>query len=156
VGQKVFAAGARKRRIPSEKQMAVLGPVQDKEMAPLRVHRNALDQAEISRSGYRLHQRPARYPLVGRYFVAGLAFSLRWWKFSIFLFGASAPERQLPAPTPSLWPLSSISQKIFDKKIFTPINPQGGSPSQQITSQTSPLKIFLVPMIFELRVATGH
>jgi len=55
-------------------------------MAPIRVHRNALDQAEISRRGYRLHQRPARYPLVGRYFVAGLAFSLRWWKFSIIPF----------------------------------------------------------------------
>ncbi len=32
---------------------------------------------------HRLPHRPARYPLVGRYFVAGLAFSLRWWEFSI-------------------------------------------------------------------------
>ena len=31
-------------------------------------------------------QRPARYPLVGRYFVAGLAFSLRWGEFSIIPF----------------------------------------------------------------------
>ena len=47
MGQKVFAAGARKRRIPSEKQTAVLAPGRDKAMALLRVHRNALDQAEL-------------------------------------------------------------------------------------------------------------
>jgi hypothetical protein len=41
-----------------------------------------MDQAELP-PGQRLFQRPARYPLVGRYFVAGLAFSLRWWEFSI-------------------------------------------------------------------------
>ena len=46
-GQKVFAAGAQNRRIPSEKQTAVLGPGRDKAMALLRVHRNALDQAEL-------------------------------------------------------------------------------------------------------------
>ena len=55
-------------------------------MAPLRVHRNALDQAELSPRGHRLPQRPARYPLVGRYFVAGLAFSLRWGEFFISSF----------------------------------------------------------------------
>ena len=100
MGQKVFAAGARKRRIPSEKQTAVLGPGRDKAMA-LRVHRNAMDQAELSLRGHRLPQRPARYPLVGRYFVAGLAFSLRWWEFSIVPFLGLPPEWQLLAPTPS-------------------------------------------------------
>ena len=86
VGQKAFAAGARERRIPSEKQTAVLAPGRHKAMAPLRVHRNALDQAELFPRGHRLHQRPARYPLVGRYFVAGLAFGLRWGEFSIIPF----------------------------------------------------------------------
>ena len=33
-GQKVFAAGARKGRIPSEQQTAVLAPGRDKAMAP--------------------------------------------------------------------------------------------------------------------------
>jgi len=86
VGQKVFAAGARNRRIPSEKQTAFLAPGQDKAMAPLRVHRNALDQAYLSPRGHRLPRRLARYPLVGRYFVAGLAFSLRWGEFFISSF----------------------------------------------------------------------
>ena len=81
--QKVFAVGARKRRIPSEKQTAVLAPGLDKGMAPFRVHRNALDQAELSPFGHCLFLRPARYPLLGRYFVAGLASILRWWEFSI-------------------------------------------------------------------------
>jgi len=63
------------------KQTAVLAPGRDKATDPLRVHRNALDQAELSLRGHRRPQRPARYPLVGRYFVAGLAFSLRWWDF---------------------------------------------------------------------------
>ena len=36
--------------------------------------------------GHRLPQRPARYPLVGRYFVAGHAFNFRWWEFSINFF----------------------------------------------------------------------
>jgi len=45
VGPKVFAEEAWKRRIPDEKQTAVLSP--GREMAP-RVHRNALDQAELS------------------------------------------------------------------------------------------------------------
>ena len=80
---KALAAGARKRRIPSEKQMAVLAPGRHKAMAPRRVHRNALDQAELSPRGHRLPQRPARYSLGGRYFVPGLAFSLWWWEFSI-------------------------------------------------------------------------
>jgi hypothetical protein len=74
---KVFAAGARKRRIPSEKPTAVLAPGWDKAMALLRKHRNALDQAELSPRGHRLPQRPARYPLVGRYFI------LRWEEFPI-------------------------------------------------------------------------
>ena len=82
----MFAAGARKRRIPSEKQTAVLGSGRDKAMALLRVHRNARDQAELSPRGHRLPQLLARYPLVGRYFVAGLAFNLRWWEFSIVPF----------------------------------------------------------------------
>jgi len=38
---------------------------------------------------------------VGRYFVAGLAFSLRWWEFSIVPFLGLPPEWQLLAPTPS-------------------------------------------------------
>jgi hypothetical protein len=80
-GQKVFAAGARKGRIPSEKQMEGLAPGRDKAMDPLRVHRNALDQAELSPRGHRRPQHPARYPPEGRYFVAGLAFSLRWKEF---------------------------------------------------------------------------
>jgi hypothetical protein len=79
----VFAAGAQKRRIPSEKQTAVLGPGRDKATDPPRVHRNALEQAELSPRSHRRPQRPTRYPLEGRYFVAGLAFSLRWWEFSI-------------------------------------------------------------------------
>ena len=32
---------------PSEKQTAVLAPGRDKAMDPIRVHRNALDQAEL-------------------------------------------------------------------------------------------------------------
>jgi len=51
-------------------------------MAP-RVYRNALDQAELSPRSHRFPQRQARYPLLGRSFVAGLAFSLRLWEFSI-------------------------------------------------------------------------
>jgi hypothetical protein len=86
VERKESAAGARNRRIPSEKQTAVLSPGRDKAMASLHVNRNALDQAELSPCTHRLPRRPARYPLVGRYFVAGLAFRLRWWKFSIIPF----------------------------------------------------------------------
>ena len=82
----MFAARARKSRIPSEKLTAVLAPGLDKAMAPLHKHRNALYQAELFPRGHRLPQRPARYPLVGRYFVAGLAFSLRWGEFFISSF----------------------------------------------------------------------
>jgi hypothetical protein len=77
VEHKALAAGVRNRRIPTEKQTAVLAPGLNKALASLRVHRNTLDQAELSPRGHRLPQRPARYPLIGRYFVAGLAFSLR-------------------------------------------------------------------------------
>jgi hypothetical protein len=83
VGQKVFLAGAGKRRTASEKQTTVLAPGRDKAMASLRAHRNAQDQAELPPRGHRLPQRPARYSLGGRYFVPGLAFSLWWWEFSI-------------------------------------------------------------------------
>jgi hypothetical protein len=101
--------------MPSEKQTAVLSPGRDKTLAPLRVNRNALDQAELSPRGHRLPQRPARYPLVGRYFVAGLAFSLRWWEFSIIPFLGLPTGVALPAPTPSLCPPSSKFQKNFEK-----------------------------------------
>ena len=47
----MFAAGARKRRIPSEKQMEGLAPGRDEAMAPLRVHRNTLDQVELPPAG---------------------------------------------------------------------------------------------------------
>ena len=126
MGQKVFAAGARKGRIPSEKQTAVLGPGRDKAMAPLRVNRNALDQAELSPRGHRLPQRPARYPLVGRYFVAGLAFSLRWWEFSIIPFlGLPTGVATAVANAFAMATVAEIAEEFLIKKFSTPSTPRG-------------------------------
>ena len=98
----------------------------DKAMAPLRVHRNALDQADLSPRGHRLPQRPARYPLAGRYFVAGLAFSRRWWEFSIIPFLGLPTGMPTAGANALVWPPSSKSKKIFGKIFSAPSTPRGG------------------------------
>jgi hypothetical protein len=85
----VGAKGAR-RRGPEETNPAVetdggLGSRQDKAQPPSVYIKMPWTRPNFP-PGQSLSQCPARYPLVGCYFVVGLAFSLRWREFPTITF----------------------------------------------------------------------